>query len=320
MPTNQNPVVANQSENKDESSGKNIRLYDFKQPKLVSKEIIRTMRDIHDLYARHIKQIFSNVVSHSMEVVLLDVEQVVFSEYLNEIEPPSSIFLFNIEELGDWAVLQIPPGFCIYCVERQSGGYKIDLEEKRILTRIEEKIIGRVIDKTLNELSHVWSTYISFKIENYIYESKPSNIRTISANSPGIIIRFAFKFEDYKIPVSICYPYGMLKDNLLDGNTLKLGKSNSVEALTSQQKKNYEDDIKLIPAELKVQLGASSIPLRELIQLQEGDLLMLNQQIEEPLKIVVNNRNMMNGYPGTINGKRAVKIFNIKKNSNDQLD
>ncbi|MEX0769784.1 MAG: FliM/FliN family flagellar motor switch protein [Balneolaceae bacterium] len=320
MSTYQNPVAEDPSENKDDSSGKNIRLYDFKQPKLVSKEIIRAMRDIHDLYARHIKQIFSNVLNHSMEVVLLDVEQVVFSEYLNEIDPPTSIFLFNIEELGDWAVLQIQPGFCIYCVERQSGGYKIDLDEKRILTRIEEKIIGRVIDRSLNELSHVWSTYISFKIENYIYESKPSNIRTISANSPGIVIRFAFKFDDYKVPFSICYPYGMLKDNLLGGNTLNLGKSNTVESLTSQQQKNYENDIKQVPAELRVQLGESKVPLRELIQLNEGDLIMLNQQIEEPLQIVVNNRDMMNGYPGTLNGKKAVKIFNIKKNSNDPLD
>lgn len=322
MQTYQNPVTGGQlgEEGDTPASKKEIRLYDFKQPKLVSKEIIRAMRDIHDLYARHIKQIFSNVLNHSVEVALLDVEQVVFSEYLNEIDPPSSIFLFNIEELGDWAVLQMEPGFCVYCVERQSGGYKIDLEEKRTLTRIEEKIIGRVIDKSLNELSHVWSTYIAFKIENYIYESKPSNIRTISANAPGIVVRFNFKFDDFKIPFSICYPYGMLKDNLLSGNTLNMGKSNTTEALTSQQKKNYEDEIKQVASELKVHLGEANMPLKKLIQLSEGDLIMLNRQIEEPLQIVVNNRDMMNGYPGTINGKKAIKIFNIKKNRNDQLD
>ena len=120
------PQVTYKSDLGSDSNSGVVKPYDFKQPKLVSKEIIRSMRNIHEMYARNVKRVFANVLNHNIEVRLTDVEQVIFSKYLNDIDPPSAIFLFNIEELGDWAVLQMESGFCIYCVERQSGGDKVD--------------------------------------------------------------------------------------------------------------------------------------------------------------------------------------------------
>lgn len=313
------PQATYQNDSGPDKYSSQIKPYDFKQPKLVSKEIIRSMRNIHEMYARNVKRVFANVLNHNIEVRLTDVEQVIFSKYLNDIDPPSAIFLFNIEELGDWAVLQMEPGFCTYCVERQSGGDKFNLDEKRMLSRIEERIMGRIIDKCFKDLSHVWSSFFPFTVINHIYESKPGNIRTISANDPGIVIRFLFKFDTYQLPFSLCYPYALLKDQLL-GNSFNPDKNNFAGALSSIEKKNFEEDLKQADITLSTILGESNVPLNKLIGLKEGDLIMLDQQIDEPLKIKVNNQVKMNGYPGSMKGKKAVKIFNIQKNSNDRID
>jgi len=313
------PEVKHNTESRSDNHDSYIKPYDFKQPKLVSKEILRSMRNIHEMYARNVKRVFSNILNHNVEVRLTDVEQVIFSKYLNDIEPPTAIFLFNIEELGDWAVLQMEPGFCMYCVERQSGGDHFNLDEKRMLSRIEERIMGRIIDKCFKDLSHVWSSFFPFTVLNHIYESKPGNIRTISAHDPGIVIRFVFKFEKYHIPFSLCYPYALLKDQLL-GNSFNMDKTNFTGALSSLEKKNFEEDLKQAEITLSTILGESNVSLNRLIELQEGDIIMLNQQIDEPLRIKVNNQIKMNGYPGSMKGKKAVKIFNIQKNSNDRID
>ncbi len=296
-----------------------LKPYDFRQPKLVSKEIIRSIRNIHEMYARNAKRIFAQVLNHNVEVTLTDVEQVIFSKYLNDIDPPSALFLFNIEELGDWAVMQMDPGFCIYCIERQSGGEAKYLEEKRILTRVEERIVGRIVEKCFKDLSHVWSSFFPFTVLNHIYESKPGNIRTISANDPGIVIRFWFKIDEFRVPFSICYPYALLKDQLIS-NSFNMDKANFSGALSSIEKKNFEEDLKQAEITIKVLLGETDVSLNRLIELKQGDVIMLNQQIDDPLRIMINNRIKMNGYPGSMRGKKAIKIYNIRKNSNDRTD
>jgi len=296
----------------------NLKLYDFRQPKLVSKEVIRSMRSIHDMYARSVKRIFANILGHNVEVALTDVEQVIFSRYLNEIDAPSAIFLFNIEELGDWAVLQMEPGFCVYCIERQSGGEKADFNDKRMLSRIEERIMGRIVDKCFKDLSHVWSSFFPFTVMNHIYESKPGNIRTISASDPGIVIRFEFRFNKHRIPFSLCYPYALIKDQLT-GSSFSMDKANFTGALSAIEKKQFEEDLKRAEIDFRVILGDAKVPLSKLISLKQGDTVMLNQQIDDPLEIRVNDKIKMKGYPGSMRGKKAVKIFSIQKNINDQL-
>ncbi|MEX0648311.1 MAG: FliM/FliN family flagellar motor switch protein [Balneolaceae bacterium] len=297
-----------------------VRDYDFKQPKLVSKEIIRAMRNIHEMFVRHVQRIYSSILNHPVDVTLRNVEQVIFSKYTHEIDPPSSIFMFNVEELGDWAMLQMEPEFCIYCVERQSGGVIEKPSEKRDLTRIEEKIMGRMVDKILQELSHIWSPYISFTIKHYVYESKPENIRTISAHAPGIVLYFDIRFNNYEVPFSICYPYTYLKETLLGDDSVNFDSQLRQEKLSSTEQKQFEDDMKFVDVDLQVQLGSASMPLHKLIQLEAGDQLLLNQHIKEPLKISVNNTLKMNGYPGTKNGKKAVKIYSVLRKMQDLFE
>src|SRR5699024_4381519 len=127
---------------------------------LLSKEIMRALHKIHNLFSRDLERIFTNVLNLKVEAVLEEIEQVISMDFLGRIKSPSALFLFDIEELDDWAVLQIDPSFCIFLVEHESGGRSMKLGEARALTHLEERIIGRTIDKIFNVLTHIWSSYI----------------------------------------------------------------------------------------------------------------------------------------------------------------
>ncbi|PWN05184.1 flagellar motor switch protein FliM [Rhodohalobacter mucosus] len=296
-----------------------IRAYDFRQPKLISKEVMRLMKGIHEPYLRHIKRMYSNLLGEPVEVSLTGTRQVNYSAYLSEIQQPSALYTFNIEELGDWAVLELDPSFCIYCVELQSGGYGEMPAEARTLTRVEEIIINRLVGKMLRELSHIWSSYLPFSIQHHVYEPKPDSIRSISAHSIGILMHFSVEFGDQKRSFSICYPNSLIESKGMKEIT-HIEDAPSTHKAHPGDQKLLEEDLKRVEVDLKVLLGTTSMSLRQLISLTKGDTLMLNQPIEEPLKIRVGNQIKMTGYPGSMNGKRAVKIFNIVKNGMHSLD
>ena len=293
----------------------NIKKYDFRHPKLVSKEIMRALHKIHNQFARNIKRIFTNELNLKVEVTLEEIEQVIFAEFLNSIQPPTALFLFNIEELGEWAVLQMDPAFCVSFVEQQSGGRSIQLGEARSLTRIEERVIGRTVDKIFKELTHIWSSHINMTILHHVYESKPANIRTISSHIPGITVTFTLKVEQVEVPFSVCYPYALLKEQMMNsfGN---LNTNTQKETLSTGQRLHFKNEMKQVNVQAKAMLGSTKIPIQKLLDLGEGDLIKLNQRIDEPLQIQVNNKLKMHGFPGMKSGNRAIKIFDILKNDN----
>lgn len=299
---------------------KPVKSYDFKHPKLVSKEIMRALRNIHELLSRNLNRIFTDSLNQKVEVALHDIDEVIFSEFLSELEPPTALFLFNIEELGDWALMEMDPSFCLYCIERQGGSREETTKAPRALTRIEERVISRIIDKIFKELSHVWSPYLNMTILNHVYESKPANIRTISSHVPGIIIRYEMRVESITVPFKICYPYALLKEQM--NNTFhEPKKSSGKTVLGNKDKKAFENYIKKVNVPLKVILGKVDISMKDLIKVAEGDIIKLDQAIDEPLDVLVNGSKKMVGYPGNMNGMKAIKVFEVLKSlkSNEEL-
>ncbi len=298
-------------DNRDGQSA-HVKKYDFRHPKLVSKEIMRALHKIHNLFARNVQRIFSNVLNLKVEVTLDEIEQVIFAEFLNTIEPPTALFLFNIEELGEWATLQMDPSFCMFFVEHQSGGRSMKLGEPRSLTRIEERVMGRTIKKIFKELSHTWSSYVKMTILHHVYESKPANIRTISSHIPGIAVTFRLEVEKMKVPLRVCYPYALLKEQMMSSFG-DLNQNDTKESLSSGERLQFQKEMKNVDVLAKAMLGKAGIPMQRLMGLEEGDVIKLDQRIDEPLTINVNDRHKMTGYPGVRGGKKAIKLFDILK-------
>lgn len=302
------------------ATDRHVKSYDFKHPKLVSKEIMRALRNIHELLSRNLNRIFTDSLNQKVEVTLDDIDEVIFSEFLSELEPPTALFLFNIEELGDWALMEMDPSFCLYCIERQGGSREESTKPPRALTRIEERVIARIVNKIFKELSHVWSPYLNITILNHVYESKPANIRTISSHIPGIIIRYTIRVESLRVPFTICYPYALLKEQM-NNSFHEPEKSSSKAVLNKKQKKAFENYMKRVEVPLKVILGKVNIAMEDLIHVDEGDVIKLDQAIDEPLDVLVNGTKKMVGYPGNMSGNKAIKVFDVKKslNPNEEL-
>ena len=304
-----NQVVLSKGKRKPADKEYNIKKYDFQQPKLVSKEIMRGLHKIHNLFSRQTKRILANALNLEIETTLENIEQVLFAEFLTSLETPTALFLFNIEEFGEWALLQIDPSFCVYFVEHQSGGRPEEFRERRSLTNIEERVVGRIIDKLLNELAHLWSPYIDMTILHHAYESKPTNVRS-SSHIPGIKVSFKLEVEQMETSFQICYPYVTLKEKLTDSFGV-LNEDNNKESLSSNERKQLKKEMKSINVTAQAILGEKKVPIRKIQNLSEGDLIKLDQHINNPLSIKVNKKLKFKGYPGVQNGKKAVKIFDV---------
>ena len=298
---------------------KEVINYDFRHPKLVSQEQMRSLRNLHETLARNLSVAFTNTLRTIVDVQLNAIDQVVYSEFVQSIASPSALFLFTIEEWGGEAVIEIDPRFCVFAVERQSGGSGKEMTFRREMTQIEEKIMSRVMNRVYSEIQLAWEPFTELTIYQHSYESNPENIQIISAVEPAIVVFFSVQVYESKATFNMCYPYALLEE-ALSNSLLKMSNQMRKDDLTTEQRSRYQDKVKKITVPVQAELGSTKITIRDLIQMQEGDAIPLNRRVEEPLDLKVNDRLKMKGYPGIMRRKKAIKVYDILEEQNDNED
>lgn len=296
-------------------SVKHVESYDFRQPKLFSKEIMRTLRTIHDVLSRNLNRIFSSTLRYKVEISLSKIVQFSSHDFVQNIENPSAIYLLKVNEMGGEIIIVMPAEFCIHLIERQSGGQGKSLSEKRKLTIIEEKIVNRVVRHINNEIISAWEPYMDFQIDSMIYESKTENLHLTSVD-PTIIVKFKVDLGEQQLEIGVSYPYSLLKKAMSD-TIMKKGMKSREERLQGEELESYKRTLEKATVRIQPLLGTTKLTLQEIINLKEGDALPLNQKSEDPLEIRVNGATKMKGYPGVKQGRRAIKVFEILEEINE---
>lgn len=295
---------------------KYVEPYDFKQPKLFSKEIMRNLRSLHDIFARSLSRVFSSALRRKVDVSLEEINQLSSSKFINRIKSPSVIYLLSVDDFSGNIIMVMPPGFCIYLIERQSGGHGEEMSERRTLTTIEEKIISRIVESINHEIVVAWEPYMDFDIASATFESKPENIHLASVD-PTIIIKLSISFGSQNVKVHLSYPYSLLKE-AMNNSVLKKGKKTETVELSDEQLESYKYTLSDAGVRIKPLLGTTKLSIDNILDLEEGDVIPLNQRTDQPLEVKVNNVHKMKAYPGILHGRRAVKIIEMLEEINEQ--
>lgn len=295
---------------------KYVEPYDFRQPKLFSKEIMRTLRTLHDVLARNLSRVFSSALRQKVDVHMHKIDQISTSDFLQNLASPTVIYLLSVKQLGGEMITVLPPEFCIHMIERQSGGKGGHLDERRTLTTIEEKIISRIMRSVNNEIIIAWEPYMDFSIDSATYESKPENIHLMSVD-PTIVAKFEIDLGIHKVEIQISYPYSLLKE-AMNESILKKGNQAKTEKLSPEALDSYKRT--LLNASVRIQplLGTTRLTVNDIMELKEGDTIPLHQRTDKPLSVRVNQVEKMKAFPGLVQGRKAIKVFEIIEEINEQ--
>ena len=292
---------------------KYVESYDFKQPKLFSNEIMTSLHTIHDVF---LGRIFSSSLRYKVDVSLQKVDQLSSTEFIQGIKSPSTIYTLSVDSLGGEIIVVLPPEFCIHLITRQSGGTDREISERRVLTVIEEKIISRIMSTINNEITMAWEPYVDIKIDSSTYQSKPENLHLTSVD-PNIVVKFLVDLGEEKLELMVSYSYSFLKKAMND-TIMRKGMNSSKERLSEEEMEAYQRTIRKAKVLIQSLLGTTSLTLDEIMNLKEGDTIPLKQKSDKPLDVRINGVTKMAAYPGVIQGRRAVKIFELLEEINEQ--
>ncbi len=292
---------------------KEIYEYDFRRPTRVSKDQLKTIRNMHENFSELFGFYLASRLQTMTSIDLLAVDQLRYSEYVLSIANPCVVYIFDIEETEGRAVFELPPNLVFMIVERLLGGIGGKATQPRAITPIEQRLMQPVIREALKKLSDAWKPIQELTFNLYGFESNSDFVQIAPASEIVIVISFEVRVGEDTFLVNLCYPSFALEDvitklnvQFYPGNLSNRNKRVSYDKLTAHLQKT--------DMEVKSILGRSQITVQELMKLEVGDVITTNRHVEEEIPIYIQNRLKYFGRPGIVDDKLAIKITNEADN------
>jgi len=281
--------------------------YDFRRPNRVSKDQLKTIRTLHENFSEIFGFYLASKLQTMATIDLIAVDQLRYSEYVLSISNPSCIYIFEIEETEGKAVLELHPELVLVIVERLLGGSGVKVKANRSITTIEQRMIRPLMSQALVNLSSAWGPIQKLNFDLHGFESNPDFVQIAPASEIVIVISFEIKIGEDTFLMNLCYPSFALEEVIA-----KLNVQYYSSVQTARDKHRVKDKIsnhlKRTDLQARVLLGRTEISIRQLLELEQGDVMVLDSLLENELPVFVNERLKFYGRPGTTNDHLALKI------------
>jgi len=254
-----------------------------------------------------------------VDINLLSIDQVAYSEYMMSLAEPSCIYILNSKNLEGRSILEMNPQLAMLIVDRLLGGAgKASSTEMREITLIEQNIIKKIIDRILDILNEGWSGIFPINLEYDGFESNPQFVQIAPASEVAVIIFFEILIRDTTYPMNICFPYYVLEP-LMPKLTVQSWFAQTKRKIVEDSSEIIANRLSFSRVPFRVKLGETRITLKELVNMHKGDIITLETKITDDLPIIVKDKIKFFGQAGTVGEKRAVKIVHSMSKEEEKL-
>lgn len=297
-------------DNIEEAPSVKIKEYDFSRPAKFSKEHLRTLEIIFEHFGRLLSSNLPAYLRKNVQVEVMNSEAVTYSEFSNALSNPVLLGVVNMAPLTGNIILEIATNIGYTIIDRLLGGVGEPLLKAREFSEIELSILERIFNIIIDLLREPWKNVVEITPYLERIETNSQFAQIISPTEMIAIVTININIGGVEGLMNVCLPYITLED-IMD----KLNTKYWFSTMQKRDESSYADVIEtainraLIP--VSAELGRSTITVIDFINLQIGDIIKLNRNIEEELDIYVGNIVKFKAVPGSFTNNYAVKITEI---------
>ena len=287
-----------------------VKNYDFKRPAKFSKEHLRTLEIIYEHYGRLLATTLPVYLRKNIQVTVASSETVTFSEFTNALSNPVILGIINFQPLGGNIILDLAANLGFAMIDRMLGGKGIPLEKNRDFSEIEMSIIEKILIISLQMMREPWKNVLDISPILERIETNPQFAQVIAPNEMIAIVTLNMKIGDVEGFMNVCLPYFTL-ESVMDKLNTKYWFSTMQDTSTEDYQMYIESLIKRVDVPLKVVMGNSKISVCDFINLQAGDIIRLDTNVDSELDVYVGNIKKFTAVPGTDKDKYAARVTTI---------
>ena len=285
-----------------------VTSYDLKHPARVNKDQLRTLENLHDNFARLLSSTFSGAMRAVVDVDTAFVDQTTYAEFIMSLSNPSCSYQFTLGPTNGQAIIDFAMPVVFAFVDRIFGGKGSSQGvDARQLSQIEMGVIAKIVKRVVEDLEATWEPILRVEISDIELETNPEFMQITAASEIVILLAFEVNSTNASGLVSLCYPFFTLESILprLGQQTyVRQGRQNREETIRSNRQR-----IQKTYMPIRAELAAGQATFQQLEQMQVGDTIKLDTEIDEPTLIYIDDEPKFVGRPGRVGRKNAVQII-----------
>jgi len=284
-------------------------LYDFRRPDKFSKDHIRSIQSIHEAFDRFASNYLSGQVRSAVHSELGPIEQMTLGDYVDGLPQQVVLCLAELEPLVGRVMLEIDFATASRLVDRLLGGAG---EERppftaTTITEIELLLLRELGNGLFQELANAWEQVIRLHPQPCEVVLSGQQIQGLMPSEIVLIVRHELRLFDSEGHVRVVLPSSTLEPILPRLNARVLF-ANPRRGASAQVIADLTAQLEEVPLEIRVELGRAWLTVDELMQLEAGDVLVLDQDVSFPLLVYVENEPCFYAFPGKRGRSLAVRI------------
>lgn len=290
---------------------KSYKLYNFRRPDKFSKDNLRALRDIHREFSKAISLVLSSYLRMRVEIEIVSVDQLTYDEFVRSMPSPISVGVFEFEPLSGQVLLGISFEVLSCIVNRMLGGVGNIEVQARELTDIEKALAKKIINIIIMSLEDSWNAIIPVTGKFISLDDNYQSIQVATAGEIVALLTFEVQISGKHFGLfSLCFPYPVLETVLGHLSTQHIFQTKGLVASNDERLKMISK-INTSNVDLRVQFGQCNITLDDFLQLSEGDIIKLDNKVDDDLIVKVNGEKKFFARPGTLKDKICVKITDV---------
>ena len=284
--------------------------YDFRRPDRMSKEQVRALYLLHDLFSHSLSSSLPIFLRTISEVTLISVDQQAYVEYLYGLPDPTAIFTLTMHPLPGVSVLELNPSLAFPVIDRLLGGKGVPLAEARAVTEIEQKILESFLKVVIEDLREAWKPIVELEMQIVGRETRPQLLQIVAPNEVVLSIVFHVQVGEARGIMSLCIPALILEPIIQKFNQSFYARSREVPPT---QTRSVLDMLSSVSFPVAAELHSTTAAMEDLISLAPGDVLRLNHPVNRPVELSVSGLVKFHGDLVAHNGRMAARITSINK-------
>ncbi|AKL95471.1 flagellar motor switch protein FliM [Clostridium aceticum] len=303
---------------KEEKQERKAKTYDFKSPKKLAKDQLRTLQIIHENFSRTLNTFLSGYLRSYVNTEVSSVEELSYYEFSNSIVNPAVLSIVNFHPLTGQIIVDLSSSIAFTLIDRILGGSGKSYEESRTFTEIEITLIKKFMRQVIDLMIDPWENVIELQPSLEKIETNSQFAQIVSPNETVALITLNIAIGDVVGMLNLCIPHIVIEPILAKLST-KFWFSSVSKAVTEEDKQSLKKRVEKSKIHVTARLGSTFITVKDFLELQIGDVIVLDQLANEEAEILVGDKRKYLGIPGTIKNKIAMKVTKIDKGG-DELD
>lgn len=284
--------------------------YDLTSQERIIRGRMPTLDIINQRFSRLFRNSLSSALRKALDISAVSTDTVKFGEFVKSLPVPASLHIFKIEPLRGFALLVAESKLVFALVDTFFGGTgeaKMKIEG-RDFTIIEQRMIKKVVLMVLEDMEAAWKPVHNVTMSFVRSEVNPQFAAIVPPTDVVVVIMFEVELDQVNGTLTVCLPYSTIEPII---GKLRAGFQSDQLEVDQAWIRRLKERLKETSVNIMVELGRTTISGEEFLGLKVGDVLALDNDVDEAMNVYVEGVPKFRGMPGVSKANKAIKLNHV---------